>query len=88
VNPSSAAPPQNKTLTRVQVGIYSHAETRDLLIRLIKEETGFDCFYETSGGNYVVYCGSFLQPAKANERAEILKKHNFNCLLKTVKLKV
>jgi len=85
---SSPTTSTKKTLTRVQVGIYSHAETRDLLIRRIKEETGFDCFYETSGGSYVVYCGSFSQPAKANERAEILKKHNFDCLLKTVKLKV
>jgi hypothetical protein len=84
VNPSSAAPPQNKTLTRVQVGVYSHAETRDFLIKRIKEETGFDCFYETSGKNCTVYCGSFEQLDKAKEREKILREHNFNCLLKTV----
>ena len=69
---------------RVQVGVFSTISARDKLIKNIKNKLNFDCFYERVNNNYYVYCGSFKDKKKSEERMSQLKSKGFNAFIKAV----
>lgn len=78
---------QEKTVYyRVQVGVFSNAPTRDILIDNIKSKLGLSCFYENIGGRYYVYCGSYENKNTANQRVTALKSNGFDAFVKEVKI--
>lgn len=78
---------QEKTVYyRVQVGVFSNAPTRDILIDNIKSKLGLSCFSENIGGRYYVYCGSYENKNTANQRVTALKSNGFDAFVKEVKI--
>lgn len=75
-------PSGKRTVYRVQVGAYTTVVSRENKVREIKNATGLDCFYESSGGRYYLFCGSFDQKAKAAQRQALLKGKNIDCFIK------
>lgn len=71
---------------RVQVGVFSNAPTRDILIDNIKFKLGLSCFYENIGGRYYVYCGSYENKETANQRVVALKSKGFDAFVKEVSI--
>lgn len=69
---------------RVQVGVFSTTSKRDSLIKDIKKKLNFDCFYEKTGNNYYVYCGSYKEKATAEQRMAQIKAKGFSAFIKTV----
>lgn len=81
--PAPAPTPSGKrTVYRVQVGAFTTVVSRENKVREIKNMTGLDCFYESSGGRYYLFCGSFEQKAKAAQRQALLKGKNIDCFIK------
>ena len=78
----SPAPSGKRTVYRVQVGAFTTVVSRENKVRDIKNMTGLDCFYESSGGRYYLFCGSFEQKAKAAQRQALLKGKNIDCFIK------
>lgn len=76
-------PSGKRTVYRVQVGAYTTVVSRENKVREIKNATGLDCFYESSGGRYYLFCGSFEQKAKAAQRQALLKEKKIDCFVKT-----
>ena len=63
---------------RVQINAYKNESYADNCIARCKEQTGFDAFKEYgSDGNWHVYCGSFENMDKANERLDYVRKHGY-----------
>lgn len=71
---------------RVQVGVFSNAPTRDVLIDSIKFKLDLNCFYENIGGKYYVYCGSYENKETANQRVVALKSKGFDAFVKEVSI--
>lgn len=82
VSAPAPTPSGKRTVYRVQVGAYTTVVSRENKVREIKNATGLDCFYESSGGRYYLFCGSFDQKAKAAQRQALLKGKDIDCFIK------
>lgn len=84
--PAPAPAPEKKTIYRVQVGVFRKTNTRDDMAAKIKKSTGFDCFSEQINNQYYLFCGSFENKDKANERINQLAEKKFNALIKEMQV--
>lgn len=92
--PSSAIPTQDitiasekpkKTIYRVQTGAYESYNKAANHIDKIFEKTSLTSFMEQGAdGFYHVYCGSFNQREKAEERVALLKSKKLDAIIKEV----
>lgn len=92
-NQSSATPTQDtnttskvakNTLYRVQTGVYeSHVKAGKQIDKILRK-TNLASFMEQELDGYHVYCGSFGQLAKAEERVELLKSKKIDAVIKEV----
>lgn len=92
-NQSSATPTQDtnttskvakNTLYRVQTGVYeSHVKAGKQIDKILRK-TNLASFMEQESDGYHVYCGSFGQLAKAEERVELLKSKKIDAVIKEV----
>lgn len=90
--PSSAASTQDinttskvakKTLYRVQTGVYESHDKAAKQIDKILKKTKLESFMEQdTNGDYHVYCGSFSQLAKAEERVALLQSKKIDAIIK------
>ena len=90
--PSSAASTQDtnttskvakKTLYRVQTGAYESHDKAAKQIDKILKKTKLESFMEQdTNGDYHVYCGSFSQLAKAEERVALLQSKKIDAIIK------
>ena len=90
--PSSAAPTQDtnttsnvakKTLYRVQTGAYESHDKAAKQIDKILKKTKLESFMEQdTNGDYHVYCGSFSQLTKAEERVALLQSKKIDAIIK------
>lgn len=86
--PTPTPSTESKKVYRVQVGVFSNAPSRDVLINDIKEKLDLSCFYENNGGKYYVYCGSFENRNTAVQRVTKLKSKGFDAFVKEVTINV
>ena len=84
LTPTPSSETSKTIFYRVQVGVFSTISARDKLIKNIKNKLNFDCFYERVNNNYYVYCGSFKDKKKSEERVLQLKSKKFNAFIKAV----
>ena len=80
--PTPAQTTNKKIVYRVQVGAFSQAQNRDEVGANVKKKTGLDTFWEKKDGIFHLFCGSFEQVGKAEERASLLRKKKIPCIIK------
>ena len=79
---------EEKTVYRVQVGAYSQTSNRDSMQRLLKQRLDLDCFSESDASNIYLYCGSFENKAKAEERLMTVRKVVPKAFIKEARVKI